>query len=441
MKFNYYYGVDREPVDINIQKIFNLGSRELTYSKRSKTYIFDFVGFIIFKNNFLTVFPKHYTNQKHICFLNGTNKESKSDIELLFSVIRKYDETSRKTASAQKYIGPYNSYDSDYPFQSFYCVYDYFRKFGLFQEQYTHTCIGTSGKVSWKKTINKSQKIISNNNLLYIPFYVYKSENQNAFITDCMAFIIDYTLDNFNCFFKLKKTGMSKNKFDFLNNSEYVIKKLHESKMATYKDMQKKLIQSMIDFFVQINNNKANGGVIHVAIDYYDLIWQDIINSYLNKHFIGMKNNGQAINFDNSVSKSIIPFKMVTYGDIDTSYHKFHIEVDHIAYTNDELFIFDSKYHTNIETLNYKQFAYNEMLRYKYPTIKEIYSALIIPSDHEYSKVHFELSDSYVGDRKIGCRILEQYINAKEVMKDYISEPFWIDGSDWWEDIYPIVAT
>lgn len=414
----YYYGFDGDVADKSVITLFNLGTREIRYSKRKKMDVYNFVGCVFHKDQVLVVFPKHYVERAYIDRLNLSHEESAEDIQLLYQVIKKYDLTMKTFASAQKYIGAEDGYDADYPFAPFYRIYDYYKRYGLYKESETRIVQGNSGKVSWKDTIRKSQKVISEDNLLFIPLYVRKKNFKHVFITECMAFVIDYTLETFHTFFSMKRTGIPKTRFDYLNNIDYVIKELQRAQSEVFKDIHKKLIQDLIDFFVQYRG-KAKGGPIHVKIDYFDLIWQEMVNSYLNRHFKGMKPGGQGIEFDNSLSMSPVFFCTKQYNHIDMSAHNFRIDIDHIAITADELFIFDSKYYEEMYELNYKQYSYNEILRYRYPSIKEIHNVLILPG-RNVSRVHFEMVPLYAGPRLMGCKIIEQYLEPKEVMQDYI---------------------
>lgn len=68
---------------------------------------------------------------------------------------------------------------------------------------------------------------------------------------------------------------------------------------------------------------------------------------------------------------------------------------------------------------NYKQFSYNELLRDYYPGTSEIYNILFLPGKY-LVKEHFKYNPKYVGNRKIGTRIIEQYMLPKDIMQDYL---------------------
>lgn len=417
MGMSYYYGIDGTIADRTIMSLFNLGTKELRYSSKLNSDVYNFVGFVFSGNNALVVFPKHYYESVNIRVLNSTNFEQKADIKLLYDVIQKYN----STFNAQRYIGNKKDceYEADYPFASFYSVYDYYNKYGLFMKTNTNIVPNGSGKVSWKDTIRKSQKIISAGNIIFVPLYKQKKNNQSVFLTDCMAFIIDYTIENYSSLINLKTTGYQRSKFDYFSNIDYVIQQLRKCQSEMFKDSQKRLVQNMIDFFVQYKS-KGYGGTRKIKINNFKMVWQDMIEHYLNKHFIGFDETTNSLMIDESKNSSVIKFNNGVYNDIDSSDHHFSIDVDHIAYDNNELYIFDSKYYTGVYNLNYKQYAYNEILRYRFPNAEHIYNALILPGVSTCSNTHFEIAPEYAGERTIGNKIIEQYFIPKNIMIDYL---------------------
>lgn len=416
----YYYGQDGEIVHDEIKQLFELDEKELRWSSRLNASVFSIVDFVFNKDNILVVFPKHYFSTVELERYNCTHAELNYDIRLLFEVVQKYRQNTDSSAPARKYMGAQDRYESEYPFMPFFRVYDFYQKYGLYTEKNEKIVAGGNGKVLWKTTLDKAQKIISKNNLIFSPLYVKKKNLKSVFITDCMAFIIDYTVELFSCFLCMKKTGYHCRKFDFLNNIDYVISQLRQYENKTFKDMHKRLIASMIDFFEQYKyQTKAAGGNIHIRIRYFDMVWQDMVEKYLNTHFAGMHPTDNGVVFNPTQQISPVHFNKTTYRDVDDSPHDFSIELDHMAYDNDKLYIFDSKYYYEVSSLNYKQFSYNEILRYHYPQLMEINSVLILPG-RENCKLHFSLGVDYIGSRRIGTRIIEQYLEPKHLMMSYL---------------------
>lgn len=412
----YYYGQDGEIADDTLIKLFGLSTKEIRYSDKLDANVFDVVGFVYKENKILVIFPKHYYEKSDIDSFNRTNVNLGNDIKLLYDVIKKYGENERTNASARSYLGAMDGYSADYPFKPFYEVYDYFQKYGIYKEKETKIVKGTSGKVSWKDTIRKSNKIISDGNLIFVPFYVRKKNFNEVFLTECMAFIIDYTIDFFNAFLSMKKTGV-KYQFDLLNNIDYVLMQLKTSKSTMFKDSQKQLVQSMIDFFEQYRG-KAKGGKVHVKIRYFDAIWQAMVNQHLNRHFSGISALDNSVIFDMTRTSSSIAFAEETYS-VDASHHSYKIRVDHIAQSGNELYIFDSKYFQKLDDLNYKQFSYGELLREHYPGVTSRYNVLLLPGRPRVD-MHFSLDASFVGVGRPYVEIVEQYLEPKEIMESYL---------------------
>lgn len=412
----YVYGQDGEVVTENIINQFALKQSDFKYLKQEKKEVFDFVGFIFKDGKLLTVFPKHFFDEEELENLNKVNHKT-TEIKLLFSTMLKYYFTQLKSGKAEKYIGKENIFISDYPFASFFNVYHYYKKYGLYNEIEIKYKPDSKGKVSWKKTIEKSNIIVSNMNLIYYPLFSKHQTNREVFITDCMEFVLCHTFELFSDFINIPKQRLKSKKFDFVANIDYVINKLYTLKSEIFKDIHKDLLNNLISFFEQYRS-QCMGGKIHFKINYFNLVWENMIEEYLNLYFEKYDINNNKIIFDKTRKKSNVHFKKVTFV-VDDSINKFSISLDHFAYHNKCLYIFDSKYYLNVKELNYKQFSYNEILRYYYEDCEEIYSVLILPAKRN-NNIHFKLNEKFKGIRDKGITISECFLNIKEVMQSYI---------------------
>lgn len=417
MKFHYgqdYYNVDG--IDLSP---FDLEKGDTKYLKSDNKEVFDFVGFVLNEGNLLSIFPKHFYSDLELKDLNRDKKANLEDIKLLFDVFVRYTKEVSTTAKATKYIGVKPEFVSDYPFASFFEVYKYFRQYGIYRESNIEVKPNANGSVSWKKTIQKAQVIVSNGNLIFSPLYRKKKRQQNVFLSECMVFVIDHTINSFPYFISLPKTGYKISSFDFIKHRQYTLQQLRQINSKTFKDTPKKLIAHLINFFEQYKKS-PKGGDIHIKINYFDKIWEQMVSKYLNKYFKCFDEVSGSIIFDKSLVASSLRFEAKEFS-IDDSPHRFKIRLDHHAKQDDSIYIFDSKYYYNVSDLNYKQFSYNEILRGGTSESTKIYSALLLPNNSAYSNLHFSLSPAYLGDRKTGTKIIEQYLNIKEVMQTYIS--------------------
>ncbi|MDI9256520.1 LlaJI family restriction endonuclease [Flavobacterium sedimenticola] len=385
-------------------------------NKDINSEVYDFVGLVCKKDKTLVVFPKHYYSNNLLKENEKDNNSSEQDVHLLFDVIQKYIFNRKSTAT--KFAGEKLDFESDYPFASFFSVYNYFKQFGIYNERITKTKVGYKGKISWKDTIRKSHKIYSNGNLIHLPLYIKENKSKQVFISDCMAFVIDYTLERFPFLFQLAKTNHKKTTFDFLENIDFVIRKLQEYKNQVFKDINKRLISDLINYFTEIEGHKK-GGDIHVKIKYFNLVWEEMIGHYLNNHFSHIDNDNN-LYFETENINSKVRFSKKTF-QVDKSINNFTIEPDHYFIDDDLQYIFDAKYYDVLDHLNYKQYSYHEMLKSNKDENKTI-SALIIPSDNENtSEIHFSLADSYVKEGTSSTTIISQKLKTKDVMISYLN--------------------
>lgn len=415
----YFYGQDNHNVDDINLSYFNLDKGDLKYSKSNKKEQFDFVGFVLDESSLLTVFPKNFYNANDLKEINRNNNFITEEIKLLFDVFIKYTNETNTTAKATTYIGGIPEFKSDYPFAPFFEIYRYFKQFGIYRESNVEIKPSASGAINWKKTLQKSQVVVSNGNLVFFPFYRNKRKDENVFLSECMVFVIDYTINSFPYFLKLPRTGYKIGSFDFIKHREYTLQKLRQINSTTYKDSSKRLIENLIKFFEQYKKT-PKGGKIHIKLNYFDRIWERMIEVYLNKYFESVDDSLNKINFDRDIHSSTLSFQTKEF-KVDNSPNNFKIRLDHFAHDDESIYIFDSKYYENVSELDYKQFSYNELLRGSVSEDTKIHSALLLPHNNNFANVHFSINPTYLGSKKTGIKIIEQYLNVREVMQTYIS--------------------
>ena len=304
------FGQDGDEINEKIKK-FNLSDGDKRYSKELKNYILDFVGFIIEKEKILAVFPKHFFNDDDN-FKEQNKKQVEENVKMLFKVISKYNVENNSKSVADKYIGYEDNFESDYPFESFFKIYEYYKKYGIYKEEVVSLSKDTSGKISWKDTIQKSNTIASNGNLIFLPIYAKKKSNKNAFLSECMTFVINYTIRNFSYFIQLPPVREKECKIDFLTNREYTLRQLYQYNNTVFKDYQKELINALINFFEKYDK-KAAGGAIHFKINYFHFIWESMVNKYLNDCFIKVDKENYKLIFDYKKRKNTKKFKKETF--------------------------------------------------------------------------------------------------------------------------------
>lgn len=389
--------------DIKEVNIYDEETGERTEKKKT---IFSFVGFATNQNDDILVsFPKHYIYD-NIDY----------DIKLLFKCIMRH-----KQLRPELYIGSENNdcFSSSYPFASFFIVYEYFEKYGLFYRDLNLIKPNVGGRLSWKETISRSEKYILNGNLVFYPLFYRKSRHFADFVTECMIFIIEYTIEKFGILLDINSTGMELPEYDFLGEKEYVISILTQLRQETFKDHEIELLDSLISFFKEIKV----GGSFYFKHYTFSSIWEDMVNDYLCKFYKDMDLGNNKIIFD-KINPSGLKFKKQNFHTNDGNSKQF-ISPDHYSTNKDIQLIFDAKYFNKVTGMNYKQIAYMFMLmdmkdENKNKKFTRTYSSLLLPSEHRETKIHFKLNPQY-GDFDHFI-ITEEYLNIKEIIHSYIND-------------------
>src|SRR5699024_2240239 len=114
-----------------------------------------------------------------------------------------------------------------------------------------------------------------------------------------------------------------------INISEYdtsfILSELHKIKSRIFKDNEKKLLFHIIEFF----SSRNTYGVIEFKYYNFNLIWERVVNKYLNDYFIAIIEENDLISIKLSEKKldNLVRFKKVKYY-VDTN-NRLNIQPDH----------------------------------------------------------------------------------------------------------------
>lgn len=414
------------------EKIYKLFKEDLEMgdiNKTNKGYISKFVGFIFCNDKILISFPKHYFSYGKLGEYQPITKELKStlyaDIRILFKVIQKV-----AVKKSEKTIGVRDELNSNYPFHYFFEVYNYFLKYGLYTDEQEIRKLGYTGKIDWKKSLLKSPMVVSKGNLLYMPFIIKKKIYEHVFISKCMAYVIDSTSNIMSAFADFKRTDLDTKDINWENKSK-IISQLRDIKQSIFKDKQKKLITSLINFF---ENEYKGDHTIKLKTWSFDLIWEDMIGLYLNYYFDSINDQGY-INFSSIKKTQMKKFEKGKFFPDVLRESGRRLEPDYYLVEENARYIFDGKYYDEVRELNYKQIAYYFLLKHHKGTEEVVndekvviplptHNILILPTDVDLNdtsnyKIHFNLNTDFNRD-ETELKIKEQYCNTKNIMKAYI---------------------
>lgn len=411
----YYLVQDGDPSNSTIDNLFKEFLDIEDYKIRNGASYFNFVGLVVTKDRTLISFPKHTFTPDKIAYLSESNKEVRFFSKLLFKSISK--------ASNRKDVGISDEMNSYYPFSQFSLVYSYYRKYGLFRNEKQIKKLGYGGRISWKDTLNKSPKVISSGNLLFLPLIVKENVTQYLFISKCMAYVINSTLEIFSDFLDGERVRLNTDEIDHAEK-DYIISKLTQARRSIFKRMHQELIEALINFFQRVN---LKGGGYQLKTHSYNLVWEDMIKDYLNVKFLGIHNRKVVWSKDRQnnsfAKKSFYPDVLGKQG--------YRLDPDHYLIMNNIRYIFDAKYYQNLKGLDYKQVSYYFLLKHaeamrnsenNVVSNVQTYNALFLPTElDEHSEVHFELDTFYNVD-EAEFVIMAYYINTIDVMNSYVTE-------------------
>lgn len=407
---------DGQPVSDKIVSKFNLGFRDTGKIIKNNKIIqtSDFTGFVVKDDAILVSFPKHYINLEK--FKKLPISEKINHIKLIMNTIISY-RSSRHYADYQKDT----DINTNFAFEAFNEIYKYYQNYGLYNIRHKTLKKGYRGKIAWKKTISRSNKVISNGNLLFVPFYVEDKNYSETFITDCMVFAINYTLALYGHFLSIPTfSELTVRGTVCPLNGDYaaIVQRLYSVKPRVFKDIHRQLVDNLIRFYQGLDSD----GTTSRDIKYYSYsgIWERAVEKYLNKYFSGIgQNNGQDYlefngnNFDGKFAKYTIKHYNKAYPDNKLEPDHYYLDkTSHIQY------IFDSKYYVKLDKLDHKQFVYHALL---YRKAEKTYNSLIMPTRGKTrSEMLLDLSDEYLLDPNQKMQILLTHLNTQNVLENFV---------------------
>lgn len=361
-----------------------------------------FVGVVIKADRVLFSFPKHYD-------VPVFESEQQSCIKQILYILSKSKATYGSFEKGLK---------GEFPLQAYFGVLGYYKKYGLYLSNENYLINGYEGNIDWNKTINQSNRVIQKGGIIFFPFVIKTSRDKSVFISECMNYVLN-DASKYREFISSILPYESINDNKALNNFKYVIAQLKQLRNVYFKDIEKKLINSLIEYFDWKSKAKDSVRLLTLRFENY---WEVMINEYLNDKFVDIKDDKIIWGKSGNTKFHKPEMEYVESKSIRMNAKKrvlYQIQYDHIS-INDEakqIVIFDSKYFNDeVSQLNYKQLFYHYNLLQQYPDYN-INNGLLLPTAFGYyTKVHVDRSDLD------GIKIIEHYINLNEVLNHYANK-------------------
>lgn len=401
----------RIPICINDGEVFDsekLNDFQINNLLRSTngTTTINFVGVIVSRNHTLLSFPKHFDHEKL------SLEEKKEYAKSIASLLVKGSSTTNPRQTDAK--------SNEFPMDRYLAIVDYYKKYGIYNNKIRVENKANQGRLNWKKTIRKSQKIIQDNGIVFLPVISVKNKNNSVFLSDCMQFILSYTYEQYSDILNFLLPYKNFPSDNIFKNFKACVRKLKLIKNKYFKDTEKELIQAMISYFEWFS---TRNGILAVTTTDFPLYWESMVHIFLNKTFSGIENNRIKLSKEPTHRFYKQSENTETKENREHSQTQgFSIEFDHLSISDreDEIVLFDSKYMKSISELNYKQAFYYYFLKEKYPQAV-IHNGLIAPTHGApYDRVHIDRTciDGVTVEKGYsdGLKIVVHYLNLKTVI-------------------------
>lgn len=374
---------DGKRIDKSDISTYGLKNEDIYYSKRDKVYKTNFVGIVLRGDKILFSIPKHFNKSDNI----------KEDIHLIMNSI-----TERVYNSQYAQFDPISEVSSNFPIYAYYNIYKYFAQYGLYREERQEIKPNDGNKISWKDTLKRSNKYISDGNLIFTPLFYKKKRNDETIITECMVSIINYTTSLLSNYMtlpsnsKIYNRGINRSIFQ----NDAIVHRLQEILSKTFKDIDKNLILNIITFLKKANSIKRE--ILEIKCYSFANIWESAVQKYLYDYFYGIDSQGNMIFDKKGPHKHFVKDKSIHYNSI-VKYLNWHIEPDHFFKDekNKIIYLLDSKYYTRIKDINHKQFMYHILYQNQYQDYI-IYDSLLMPNEGEdpITEDYINIKDKYL---------------------------------------------
>lgn len=383
----------------------------------------DRVGISINKDDIKVTFPYHYfkdeqeknlkksRNNKEI-FKDIYLKDEYKDIKLLIQVFLKY--YKQKGESLKKE----SEENSVFPIFHYLEICKYYDKYGFYKKRGKNIKKSSKGKIDWKKTFVKSERIYTEDSIFFKNLYSKSVDEKEIFITECMKYVLSEGYNNFGKYFGIGIRFNGKINDKIFLNPLLVIKKLKIYSGQLFKDYEVRLINNLIGYFEgedRIGNDK-----IGLSTNRFENIWEKMVGEYIQKNVAefglpekAVLENEKKIKFGSIKNKGIKK---------NSNNEEYFFVFDHYYEEKDEVYLYDSKYYKIINHLNEKQVLYHYFLT-NVENKKILENRLILPKNKNYTlekRVHIEFDVMSENNEK-GI-IEEMYLDIKKVMEEYIKE-------------------
>lgn len=193
------------------------------------------------------------------------------------------------------------------PILSYFNLIDDYIKNGLYVAKEKIYSQNNGNKINWKRTIQNSDAIIADDNLIYMNPYYERTKNKDNIITEIEKYCLRVSLDMLSWYFGNVRIPKSQFKE---KDTDYMLKMLKKELSISFTDYKKKLIVYMIDILTGLDERRFNNKAFTFGTSNYHIVWEKMIAD-----LFGTENledyypsaNWHLLNGDNGKASSLRP--------------------------------------------------------------------------------------------------------------------------------------
>lgn len=399
------------------QNIFPMEITDIWQEKRicrlhGKMISFEVTGLLIFKGEFLMIFPKSYE-------LPTTDIKIKKHIEILIKVLLKYKTENVLDPLESELLGGKNGGNIENLITAYQLIQDFTQNGYLLKETLIKST-NYSGKVDWPTTIKKRHPILSEKYVVYDnPIFHKKITDQQNLLVKLHKYCIYKSIEEFGWLLGISSDFAEPEQNLLINyDLTFLINFLTSELNNTFVDRGINVITLLIQFISGVNPENPEEKLETLATPYFQNVWETMCS-------VNFKNQYHSL-------KQIIP---KLKWEIDSNATVQPQRPDLIIIRGNTLYILDAKYYNIEKNLPgwsdivkqlfygytiYSNIQSNENLvpHLKIHNITRVYNAFLFPSS-KLEAISYAGKVEVEGNIQLG-NIKAFSINTFLMMKCYI---------------------
>lgn len=226
----------------------------------------DFVGLKFVDGKPKVTFPRGFR-------MSNDEKQTRLDILRLLAILQRFSGKKEGTT-----VNPLEGEENlTLPILSYQYIIRDFLAHGYYVERETQYKDGQKGKINWKRTVQRKQPVINNNNLIYLDFVIKTNKtNKNNLITKIHEFCVRESFERLGWLYLTNDILPKKPSIKF--NKNMFLSVLNDALKNTFNDRKRLLFTSMINIVKSKNESIHDINEVAFGVNRFEYVWENMID-------------------------------------------------------------------------------------------------------------------------------------------------------------------